>query len=229
MAQGTQETISPALRTLNDFKSRLTGGGARPNLFECEIYFPDEVLSGDDTGDAKSLREKTIFLVKAANLPASTLSVIDIPFRGRNLKIAGDRTFDPWTITVINDTDFQIRNAFERWMNFINKHEDNSGQTDPLTYQRNMKVHQLGRASVSGVDMKSGGDMEKLKTYEFYGTFPTSISAIDLSYDSTDVIQEFTVDLQVQWWDALNGKSQGSILGSNRGEDFNTAAVPGQF
>ena len=88
MAQGTQETISPALRTLNDFKSRLTGGGARPNLFECEIYFPEQVLSGDDTGDAKSLIEKTIFLVKAANLPASTLSVIDIPFRGRNLKIA---------------------------------------------------------------------------------------------------------------------------------------------
>jgi hypothetical protein len=89
-------------------------------------------LSGEDTGDAKSLREKTRFLVKAANLPASTLSVIDIPFRGRNLKIAGDRTFDPWTITVINDTDFRIRNAFEKWMNYINKHEDNSGQTDPV-------------------------------------------------------------------------------------------------
>ena len=219
----TQETINPSLRTLNDFKSRLTGGGARPNLFECEIYFPEEVLS-DDTGDANGLREKTIFLVKAANLPASTLSVIDIPFRGRNLKIAGDRTFDPWTITVINDTDFVIRNAFERWMNFINKHEDNSGQTNPVDYQTNMKVHQLGRAIV-GKDMTSNTEIPYLKSYEFYGTFPTSISAIDLSYDSTDVIQEFTVDLQVQWWDALDGETQNSILGSGDSEEFNSTSV----
>jgi hypothetical protein len=141
--KATGGKISPSSRTLNDFKSRLTGGGARPNLFECEINFPS-AASGEDTG----LGEYTRFLVKAANLPASTLSVIDIPFRGRNLKIAGDRTFDPWTITVINDTDFRIRNAFEKWMNYINKHEDNSGQTDPVSYQQTMKVYQLGRAKV---------------------------------------------------------------------------------
>jgi hypothetical protein len=216
------ENLLPSLRTLNDFKSRLTGGGARPNLFECVINFPSAAIPSGTS--ANVLQEKTRFLVKAANLPASTLSVIDIPFRGRNLKIAGDRTFDPWTITVINDTDFVIRNAFERWMNFINKHEDNSGQTNPVDYQTNMKVHQLGRAIV-GQDMTSNIKIPYLKSYEFYGTFPTSISAIDLSYDSTDVIQEFTVDLQVQWWDALNGETQDSILGSGDLEEFNTTSL----
>ena len=214
----TGGSISPSLRTLNDFKSRLTGGGARPNLFECEINFPEAAI-GTDTG----LPEYTRFLVKAANLPASTLSVIDIPFRGRNLKIAGDRTFDPWSITIINDTDFRIRNAFEKWMNYINKHEDNSGQTDPVNYQQNMKVYQLGRAIV-GNSMETNTSMPVLKTYEFYGTFPTSISAIDLSYDSTDVIEEFTVDLQVQWWDALDGTGT-TILGSGNSEEFNTTSV----
>ena len=200
--------ISPSLRTLNDFKNRLTGGGARPNLFECEINFP-AAATGSDT----NVTDYTRFLVKAANLPASTLSVIDIPFRGRNLKIAGDRTFDPWTITIINDTDFRIRNAFERWMNYINKHEDNSGQTNPSDYQKSMKVYQLGRAGVTNT-MATDGDISVKKAYEFYGTFPTSISAIDLSYDTTDVIEEFTVDLQVQWWDALDGTSN-SILGTS--------------
>jgi hypothetical protein len=221
--RATGGKISPSSRTLNDFKSRLTGGGARPNLFECEINFPS-AASGEDTG----LPEYTRFLVKAANLPASTLSVIDIPFRGRNLKIAGDRTFDPWSITVINDTDFRIRNAFEKWMNYINKHEDNSGQTDPVSYQQTMKVYQLGRAKV-GENMQSDSEMPILKAYEFYGTFPTSVSAIDLSYDSTDTIEEFTVDLQVQWWDALDSTGN-TLLGSNRTEIFDTNSVStGQF
>ena len=221
--RATGGKISPSSRTLNDFKSRLTGGGARPNLFECEINFPS-AASGEDIG----LPEYTRFLVKAANLPASTLSVIDIPFRGRNLKIAGDRTFDPWTITVINDTDFRIRNAFEKWMNYINKHEDNSGQTDPVSYQQTMKVYQLGRAKV-GENMQSDSEMPILKAYEFYGTFPTAISAIDLSYDSTDTIEEFTVDLQVQWWDALDSTGN-TLLGSNTTEQFNSSSVStGQF
>ena len=102
--------ISPSVRTLNDFKNRISGGGARPNLFECEINFPTAAFSGNGD-DANALSEKTRFLIKAAQLPASTINVIDIPFRGRNLKIAGDRTFDPWTITVINDVDFKVRNA----------------------------------------------------------------------------------------------------------------------
>ena len=209
--------ISPGSRTLNDFKNRISGGGARPNLFECEISFPTGInLTASD--DGISLAEKTRFLVKAASLPGSTINVIDIPFRGRNLKIAGDRTFDPWTITVINDVDFNIRNAFEKWMNYMNKHEDNSGELNPVNYQRDMKVYQLGKAGIAG-DMSTNGNMQVLKAYKFYGMFPTSISAIDLSYDQADTIEEFTVDLQVQWWDALDSTGK-TILGTAGNEDF---------
>jgi hypothetical protein len=208
--------ISPGLRTLNDFKNRISGGGARPNLFECEINFPTALSL---SSDGASLAEKTRFLIKAAQLPGSTINVIDIPFRGRNLKIAGDRTFDPWTITVINDVDFNIRNAFEKWMNYMNKHEDNSGELNPVNYQRDMKVYQLGKAGTNG-DMSTNGDMRVLKAYQFYGMFPTSISAIDLSYDQADTIEEFTVDLQVQWWDALDS-SGSTILGSGTENAFN--------
>jgi len=211
--------ISPGLRTLNDFKNRISGGGARPNLFECEINFPTGIILTDD---GVSLAEKTRFLVKAASLPGSTINVIDIPFRGRNLKIAGDRTFDPWTITIINDVDFKIRNAFEKWMNYMNKHEDNSGELDPVNYQRDMKVYQLGKAGMN--DMATNGNMKVLKAYRFYGMFPTSISAIDLSYDQADTIEEFTVDLQVQWWDALDGNGS-SILGSGTENAFNSTST----
>ena len=212
----TGGSISPSLRTLNDFKNRISGGGARPNLFECELNFPDAALAG---GTLNDISDKTRFLVKAASLPGSTINVIDIPFRGRNLKIAGDRTFDPWTITVINDIDFTVRNAFERWMNYMNKHEDNSGELDPGLYQKDMKVYQLGKAGMNS-NMSTFGDMQVLKAYQFYGTFPTSISAIDLSYDQADTIEEFTVDLQVQWWDALKADGKSSMLGSGSAENF---------
>ena len=195
-------------RTLDSFKGRMIGGGARPNLFECELYFPQAAIPSDTT--RSQLTDRARFLVKAANLPASTVSAINIPFRGRNLKVAGDRTFDIWTITVINDVDFGIRTAFERWMNLINKHEDNAGLTNPTAYQRDMFVRQLGRSGVSGTTPSSDTQVPVLKQYRFYGTFPTNVSAIDLSYDSTDTIEDFTVDLQVQWFDALDsgGNSQ---------------------
>jgi len=189
-------------RTLDQFKGRMLGGGARPNLFECELFFPSDSIPLGTTEDA--LSDKTRFLVKAASLPASTLGVIDVPFRGRNLKIAGDRTFDPWTITVINDSDFTIRTAFERWMNLINKHEDNAGKNNPVDYQKEVYVKQFGRALTNGLTPTSATQIPVLKQYKFYGVFPTSVSDITLSYDSSDTIEEFTVDLQVQWWDALD-------------------------
>jgi len=200
-------------RTLDTFKGKMIGGGARSNLFECELFFPDDVFSAGVTKD--QISDKTRFLVKSANLPASNINVISVPFRGRNLKIAGDRTFDPWTITVINDTDFSIRTAFERWMNLINKHEDNAGKTNPNDYQQDVFVRQLGRAQTNGASPTSDTDLPVLKQYKFYGVFPTAVSAIDISYDLADTIEEFTVDLQVQWWDALdsNGSTQ---LGTNQ-------------
>jgi len=189
-------------RTLDAFKGRMVGGGARPNLFECELYFPTDAIPTQSSPD--DLSDRTRFLVKAANLPASNLGIIDIPFRGRSLKVAGDRTFDPWTVTIINDVDFTIRTAFERWMNLINKHEDNAGRTNPVDYQQDVYVRQLGRSAVNGTTPTSAAKIPVLKQYKFYGVFPTLVSDIPLSYDTADTIEEFTVDLQVQWWDALD-------------------------
>ena len=109
-----QQRNSLPLRTISDFKSKLKGGGARPNLFEVELAFPDAIRIDND------VVENARFLVKAAALPASTIAPIDVAFRGRILKIAGDRTFETWTITIINDVSFEIRSAFEKWMNYIN-------------------------------------------------------------------------------------------------------------
>ena len=179
----------PPLRKITDFKSKLSGGGARPNLFEVVLSFPAAAPA-----DANVL-DKARFLVKTAALPASNISPIEVPFRGRTLKIAGDRTFDTWTITVINDTDFAIRSAFENWMNVINKVSDNTGQTNPATYQADAYVYQLDR------------DGSTLRAYHFYDIFPTNLSAIDLSYDSGGDIEQFTAEMQVQWWEAIKGNS----------------------
>lgn len=206
----TSNTPSYSDRTLDRFKSRLVGGGARPNLFECEIHFPDGL---DVTAD-----EDFNFMVKAAQLPGSNVNVINIPFRGRNLKVAGDRTFDPWTITIINDTNFKIRNGFEKWMNFINRHDDNAGVITPGAYQVDMKVFQLGRGNVAdgtrGSLPSTGDQMPVLKAYKFYGVFPTAVSPIELSYDNADAIEEFTVDLQVQWWDTIDSTNS-QIFGTS--------------
>ncbi len=198
-------------RTLDTFKGKMIGGGARSNLFECELYFPDDAVPSDTSRDDVS--DQARFLVKAASLPESTISNINIPYRGRELKVAGDRTFAPWSITVINDVDFKIRTCFERWMNLINKHEDNSGITNPADYQQDLFVRQLGRSSVNGPIPTSAVQIPILKQYRFYGAFPTTVSAIDLSYENTDAIEEFTVELQYQWYDAI-GPDGGSQLGT---------------
>ena len=185
----------PSLRKITDFKSKLTGGGARANLFEVILTFPD--AAQPDT----VVLDKSRFLVKGANLPASNIAQIEVPFRGRSLKIAGDRTFDSWTVTVINDTDFAIRSAFERWMNTINRVSDNTGLVNPADYQSDAYVYQLDR------------DGSTLRSYRFYDVFPTQVAPIELSYDNGTGIEEFTVELQVQWWEAYNGS------GSNAGGD----------
>ena len=177
----------PPLRTITDFKSKMAGGGARPNLFEVELVFPDPIAIEND------VKEKSRFLVKAALLPASNITPIEVNFRGRILKIAGDRTFDTWTVTVINDVDFSIRSAMEKWMDFINSMEDATGAQDPALYQPDAYVHQLDR------------DGSTLRSYKFHDIFPTNISAIDLSYETVDSVEEFTVEFQVQWWEAIKG------------------------
>ncbi len=187
----------PPLRKITDFKSKLTGGGARANLFEVVLTFPDAAAPD------QVVLDKSRFLVKGANLPASNVQQIEVPFRGRILKVAGDRTFDSWTVTVINDTDFAIRSAFEKWMNVINRLSDNTGLTNPADYQSDAFVYQLDR------------DGSALRSYRFYDIFPTQVGPIELSYDSQG-IEEFTVELQVLWWEAIKGTSAQA-----GGEDIN--------
>ena len=178
-------------RTISDFKSRLVGGGARPNLFEVRMTdLPDFV---DDWPS-----ETFQFMCKAAALPASNIAPIDVPFRGRIFKVAGDRTIDTWTITIINDEDFRIRNAMEAWMDGIAKLSNNLGATNPSAYMRNATVFQLGRGSNPRSTDADGDRNAVLAEYEFIDMFPTNISQIDLSYDSSDTIEEFTVEFQVQ-------------------------------
>ena len=182
---------SRANKSISDFKSALIGGGARPNLFEVELTtLPD----GVEGWNAEIFR----FMCKAAQLPPQNIASIDVPFRGRIFKVAGDRTIEPWSITVINDEDFRIRKAMEEWVDFIAKLENNLGATDPSAYMVNAKVFQLGRGAAPSSQNNSGDRNSVLREYEFIDIFPTSVSSIDLSYDSSDTIEEFTVDFQVQ-------------------------------
>ena len=187
-------------RTISQFKSKLIGGGTRPNLFEVQVNFPDGVDLGiqGDGGSNEFDGDRFRFLCKAAQLPASNVANLEVPFRGRVLKVAGDRTFDVWTVTIINDEDFRLRNAMEEWMDLISKLSNNLGATDPSAYMTNARVYQLGRGAVASSKDQNGDRNAVLKEYEFIDIFPTNVSAIDLSYDSSDAIEEFTVDFQVQ-------------------------------
>ena len=175
-----------ALRTISQFKGQLTGGGVRPNLFEVTLNFPNgsgqslTFMSNDSSPSAvtqeittNGVADKVPFLVKAAALPASNITPVDVPFRGRILKVAGERTFDSWTVTVLNDADFKIRTAFEQWMNGISRLTNGSGEVNPSDYTADANVNQLSR----------NGDI--LRRYNFVGLFPTNISEISLSVIGT--------------------------------------------
>ena len=181
--------------TIDDFKANVASDFARPNLFQVDLAFPSGIINNS------ALVNLGKFTVRAANLPSSQIGVIEVPFRGRVLKIAGDRTFEPWTITVQNDSGFALRNAFELWASSIQAYNENFtsaaglGDADDSTgYFADMKVHQLAR------DTKNGEKPRVLKSYKFYNIFPSNISAIDLDYGNNDAIEEFTVELQVQYW-----------------------------
>ena len=197
-------------RSIDSFKSRLVSGGARPNLFEVEMDFPSGVGIFDDEIDNTTHR----MMIKGAQLPASNIQEVIVPFRGRQLKVAGDRRFDPWTITIINDGDFKLREAFERWSNFIIKVSDGSGTINPSDYFADWIVNQLGRAStdLNTRGENSGATLPVLRRYNMRGCWPSAVSGIELSYDTQDTIEEFQVTLQVQWWEAYDGNSADSVV-----------------
>lgn len=170
-----------AILGINDFKSKLIGGGARNNLFKVTCNFP---------AYARGNVELASFMIKTAQLPSSIITPITIPFRGRQLQIAGDRQFEAWGISVINDTGMDIRNSFERWMSGINANAVNTGRSNPADYTVDMAVEQLNKAG------------EVTKRYDLRGVFPTAVSAIDLSFDSENTVEEFSVELQMLYWES---------------------------
>jgi hypothetical protein len=208
------------LRTLSKFQSKLQGGGARPNLFEVSIPdLPDAAKNSSPKATwGSDEQENFSIMCKAAQLPASTIASIDVPFRGRTLKVAGDRTIENWNITIINDEDFAIRNAMEAWMNAIAKLSNNTGAVNPSSYMTDAYVYQLGRGYSSGRFSKAnsgtddGESITPLKSFKFLDIFPVSVSAIDLSYDSGDTIEEFTVEFAVQSFESLSDDATGVAL-----------------
>mgnify|MGYP001354701729 CR=1 FL=1 len=177
--------------SISTFKSKLIGGGARPNLFEVELANLPENVGAWNADDFK-------FMCKAAAIPAQNIASIDVPFRGRTFKVAGDRTIDTWTVTIINDEKFNLRRSMEEWTEQIAKLDNNLGTTNPASYMVNAMVYQLGRGSVRESANNTGENNSLLAQYEFVDIFPTNVSQIDLSYDSSDTIEEFTVEFQVQ-------------------------------
>jgi hypothetical protein len=172
--------------SVNQFRSQLTGDGARPNLFEVSMPFPG-------FSSPQNAQQKLTFMCRAAQLPGSTIGVVPVTYFGRELKFAGNRTFADWTITIINDEDFMIRNAFERWMNTINSHSLNlrgPAALTPSSYSVDGEVTQFA---------KSG---DSIKKYKFIGLFPTDVTPIDVDWGSNDTIEEFSVTLSYQWWEA---------------------------
>tara|TARA_B100000427_G_scaffold233599_1_gene196634 strand:- start:437 stop:1015 length:579 start_codon:yes stop_codon:yes gene_type:complete len=158
--------------------------GVRPNMFQVDISFP-ETLDVDN--------ELITFMCKSAQLPASSVGVIEVPFRGRTVKIAGDRTFDNWSATFINDKEMKTRAYFEAWLKDINTHQANTANViDPSVYGRSVVVRQLEK------DARSNGS--ELRSYKLWYAFPVSASAIDLAYDSNDQIEEFSVEFQYSYW-----------------------------
>jgi hypothetical protein len=230
MAFGSYATSnSPNLKNLTEFKTKLRGGGARPNLFEVNIdAFPDVIKEYWNKED----RDDFSFLCKAAALPASNVAAIDVPFRGRIFKVAGDRTFDTWTVTIINDEDFNLRHAFEMWMNHISKLDNASGAVNPQSYMTDAIVYQFGRSNYRNgrqVQDEAGklgqsappntGSFKPpvLRAYKMHDIFPTNVSQIDLSYDTGDTIEEFTVEFQINWFEIEDTSKDSSANDSQVG------------
>lgn len=175
------------------------GQGVKPNMFMVDVNFPGALSkSADDL-------ETTNIMCKSAALPGSNLGVIEVPFRGRTVKIAGDRTFDTWTVTFFNDKDFKLRAFFEEWANKINTHEANTSElftpNNSTGYTADLKVKQLEK------DDTTTGSI--LRQYTLFYCFPTNVSQIDLAYDSNDQIEEFTVEWQYSYFKAEGGERNG--------------------
>ena len=170
------------MANISDFKAKLAGGGARANQFKVTMPFPGYASVGGEI-------EELAFLCRATSIPSMEIANINVPFRGRAIKIAGDRTIPSWSVTVYNDTNFRLRNAFERWQNGINNMSDNEGLTNPVDYQVDAFLDHLDRNG------------NTIKSYTLRGVYPTNIAGIDLDYEEQGNIEQFAVTLEYQFFD----------------------------
>lgn len=175
------------MANISQFKSQMKAGGARSNAFKCIITPPQGLIPG-----ATLAGSKIEFMAKAASLPSADLAPVEVMYRGRPVNFAGERTFQPWTVTLYNDNDFIVRNAFEAWVNEISRAESTNGVLNPALYQVDMEVYQLDRND------------KQLKKYIFRDAFPTSVEAISLSWDDNNRIQEYSVTFQYNFWEAAS-------------------------
>tara|TARA_B100001063_G_scaffold233818_1_gene250491 strand:+ start:113 stop:709 length:597 start_codon:yes stop_codon:yes gene_type:complete len=190
------------MANLTEFKGKI-GYGIRPNLFMVKV-----LTLGDNLGKSSKVTGADAdftFLCRSAGIPASSLGTVEVPFRGRVIKLPGDRTFESWTITVMADEDMSVRAYFEKWMNRLNKHENGAGYTDE--FAATLQVSQLARGKAKGDSLKD--PHKTVRSYKFFNSFPTNIAQIDLSYDNNNTIAEYTVEFQYDWWEA--SKSDGSV------------------
>ena len=176
-----------AQRSIEDFKAVLQGGGVRPTMFEVELTFPDSVVS-----DPTLTTTEGTFLIKASQLPPSNVGQIQVPFRGRKLKVSGDRSFDDWTVNVINDVSFGLRKAFEEWSERIQNHNYALGSTTLNDYFASAIVRQLDR------------DGTQLRAYRFEGIWPVTVAEIGLDFDTNDTFEDYDVTFAVQYWSAID-------------------------
>ena len=170
------------MANINDFKAKLAGGGARANQFKVTMPFPGYAQVGGEIEDLA-------FLCRSTVIPAMSVPSFNVPFRGRSIKIAGDRTIGDWSVTVYNDTNFKLRNAFERWQNGINNMTDNEGLTNPSDYQVDIFVDHLDRNGST------------LKSYTLRGAFPTALDDIALNYGTNNAIEEFSCSFTYQYFE----------------------------
>ncbi len=194
------------MANISDFKAQLFGGGARANQFRVELAFPSYVAAGVLVG------QQAQFLCKGAQLPASTVENIPLNYRGRVVNVAGERTFTPWTVTILNDTNFAIRNAMESWSNGVQNLNSTNGRTNPRDYQVDLTVHQLDRSG------------SIVKTYRFVDAYPITIGAIELSFDTTNAVEEYTVEFQYNYW--TSNTATGAGIGVNVGIDTPIGSFP---
>jgi hypothetical protein len=197
------------MANIADFKAQMIGGGARPNQFYVQLTFPSYVGLGVVAG------QQAQFLCRSAQLPASTIEPITTLYRGRPVQFAGERTFAPWTVSIYNDTTFNIRNALEVWQNGIQNYNTTLGKTNPRDYQVDLSVYQLDRSGAI------------IKSYKFIDAMPVNIGPIQLDFDQQNQIEQFDVEFTYNYF--TSNTTSGAVAGVNVSVDTPIGTFPIPF